>query len=181
MKNTQFSLLMMLLLTCLLAGSKCKDSESSGNGKCDPGECDAGFECIDGNCACPPGKLSYGGNCIALSGDTYVGFASTCFCYDTLALAILGTGQDRVVQMPVIINGAVGSASTNAQYFNLSSGDSLYVLQLPLRCSINGTTPAFPEAFGKFQSDGSLHLDLTFRHADTGEVLGDCSLNLKKP
>ncbi|MBL7776029.1 MAG: hypothetical protein JNK89_08505 [Saprospiraceae bacterium] len=175
-----FSLICFLAvfaLSLLFSCSKCKDEPAD---PCALVSCSTGFTCVDGACICPEGNLLYAGNCIPLNANTYVGYNGDCFCYDTLALAILGEGPDRIVQMPVVINGAIGSASTTASYFERPDGDSIYILQLPMKCFIQDTIPAYPEASGRLQADGSWRLHLLFRHGITREALGQCSITIRK-
>lgn len=179
MKNVALLIILFAIsLICVISCSKCKDQVEEP--PCGTFGCPSGFECVDGACLCPEGNLSLDGNCIPLDANTFVGYNSMCFCYDTLALAFLGEGTERIVQMPIVINGAVGGASTQASYFERPDGDSIHIQQLPLRCFIQDTIPAYPEAFGKIQSDGSLRLNLIFRHGISYKVLDSCMLTLKK-
>ncbi|MCB0545125.1 MAG: hypothetical protein H6575_07115 [Lewinellaceae bacterium] len=171
-----------LLTALLLAGgilyfNACKDDDCCS----DPCEnCGSGYACIDNACQCPDGNLELGGNCITLSAGTFVGYGPSCLCYDTLALAFLGQGVDRIVQMPFVLNGAPGSASTNASYYEKPDGDSIYILELPITCTYQDSIKVFPEAFGKVQPDGTMLLNLVFRHSVTRKVLDSCTMTMKQ-
>lgn len=171
MKNLlSFSVILLVFLNFLSVYS-CGD-------KCKP--CNSGAECIDGTCMCEPQHLYFNGSCVDLGNDAYVGINSACYCYDTLAIGILGSGTNRYLGMPVKYGSSVGSLSQNIFYYELSNGDSLYSPELDLRCFAADDTPLKPAAYGKKQADGSWKLRLEFHNALTNEVIDNCTVILKK-
>lgn len=184
LKNLQF-LFALSLGIFLFACHKNADTNANRgkpNGPCkEDGTCDKGYSCVDNSCKCPGKGIVYNGACLQFEGSdpTYVAFTSECFCYDTLALTITGTGEHRIGIMPIKLGDLVGSTTMQVEYYESENGDSLHIWQMPSKCTF-GTKTGYPEAYGKIQADKSLKLKLIFKDPLTADVTGECAMIMKK-
>ncbi|MBX2893488.1 MAG: hypothetical protein KF734_21420 [Saprospiraceae bacterium] len=122
----------LALLFSALSFDACKE-------KCK--DCPDGADCIDATCVCQTGRLMFNNSCFQLGNNSFFGVNSACYCYDTLAISISGTGETRSLTMPIKYDNQVGSLSQTIFYYELSDGDSLYFPQLDLRCFAPDDTP----------------------------------------
>lgn len=74
----------------------------------------------------------------------------------------------------------IGSASTNIEYFTKTDGDSLHVLQMPVKCARAVGNKLIPEAFGKVKPNGNMEIRLVFRDGVTFEYVDECVTTLRR-
>lgn len=127
--------------------------------------CSDGAESVNGSCQCKNGYYSFNNVCIEQSANSYVGINPSCNCYDTMVIAITGSGESRNFGMLIKAgNGSVGTLRSDVSYYETPSGDSLWTPELGYQCVINNVH-TYPAIYGKKQSDGSWKLHLEFHDA----------------
>lgn len=148
------------------------------------GTCNRGYECINDSCQCPQPSMIFNNHCVQFggTGPTWVGYSGGCYCFDTLAIGVSGTGENRTLFMPIASGQLVGSANTSIKYFERPDGDSIYAVQMPLACDKQGPdyVKVIARMYGKVQTDGDLFIRLEFRHPSTYEVIDECVSTMKK-
>jgi hypothetical protein len=133
---------MLLILSCLV-GACCKKD------KCEGITCRNGYECNNGKCACPEGKVIIHGQCRKLEENEYYA-AVRCRCIDTIAIGVDLTRYPNVddsIERSVFINFNIANSTqisgggTSGSYYKRPQGDSLYIIQITsgfLGCDLKG-------------------------------------------
>jgi hypothetical protein len=142
MKTTKIiaNLFFLSILVFFIFGS-CKKKD-----KCEGVKCINAYECVDGKCLCPEGKVKIGRSCLTPSKESYY-CVSPCFCIDTFLLEIgkYTSKGDSTLRDIIISDKNGGGRSTDGWYYPSPDGDSLYTLFAitpvnddPFVCKIQG-------------------------------------------
>jgi hypothetical protein len=166
-------------LTTIIAIAFALSTNFSCKDRCND-NCPDGADCIKAKCVCQSGRVSINGSCFYMGDEGYLAINSACYCYDTLAFVIGGTGEFRSIVMPFKSGSSVGSISQGIFYYELPDGDSIYFPELSIRCFAPDDTPLKPSIYGKKQTDGSWKIMLEFRNALTFAPYDTCTVVAKK-
>ncbi len=175
--------LLAIALSANLIFSCGKDCPEPAEDECSTeNPCKQGYECDQGTCKCPEDGLEVQGNCIRFTEGvpTWVNRGTSCFCYDSTSISILGVGDKRTLGMPWIVSGTLGSVSTPITYYELPDGDSIHLFQMPVHCKRENQNAIIPEGFGKVLPSGDLRMRLVFKDAVTFEVVDECTTVFKR-